>query len=393
MGYPLAGLRVVALEQAVAAPFCTRHLADLGADIVKVERPEGGDFGRRYDTVVNGLSSYFVWLNRGKRSLTLDVKSAGGRELLDRLLERADVFIQNLGPGVADRLGLGAATLRERYPRLIVCELSGYGSTGPYRDRKAFDLLLQGESALISTTGTPDAPAKIGISIADISSGMYAFSSILAALYERERTGQGKTIETVMLDCLAEWMSAPAYYWIYGSRRLERAGWRHNIIVPYGPYRCGDGQYVNLAVQNEGQWRRLCEGVLDRADLVADPRFATNEARVKNRGDLEPLIEEILGQYDRSAVEARLAAADVPFGSLNEVEDLVGHPQLTARERWLEIDSPVGAIRALAHPLNLEAMPQRADPVPALGQHSDEIAAELGYTPGEIESLRAARAI
>ncbi|MCC7370215.1 MAG: CoA transferase [Chloroflexi bacterium] len=393
MGYPLAGIRVVALEQAVAAPFCTRHLADLGADVVKIERPDGGDFGRRYDTVVNGQSSYFVWLNRGKRSLTLDVKSTGGRELLGRLLAGADVFIQNLGPGVADRLGLGAATLRARHPRLIVCELSGYGSTGPYRDRKAFDLLLQGESGLISTTGRPDAPAKIGISIADISSGMYAFSSILAALYERERTGQGRTIETVMLDCLAEWMSAPASFWMYGGVKLERAGWRHNIIVPYGPYRCGDGQYVNLAVQNEGQWRRLCEGVLGRPELLEDARFLSNESRLKNRAVLEPLIEEILGQWDRPTVEARLERSDVPFGNLNEVDGLVEHPQLAARERWLDIETPAGPIRALAHPLNLSEMPQRADPVPALGQHTDEIAAELGYSAAEIAALHIAGAV
>ena len=393
MGYPLAGVRVVALEQAVAAPFCTRHLADLGADVVKIERPDGGDFGRRYDTVVNGMSSYFVWLNRGKRSLTLDLKSAGGQELLTRLLDRADVFIQNLGPGVADRLGLAASTLRERYPRLIVCELSGYGSTGPYRDRKAFDLLLQGESGLISTTGTQDAPAKIGISIADISSGMYAFSSILAALYDRERTGQGRTIETVMLDCLAEWMSAPAAFWMYGGIKLERAGWRHNIIVPYGPYRCGDGQYVNLAVQNEGQWRRLCEGVLGRPDLVSDPRFTTNGLRLQNRTALEPTIEEILGQYDRATVEARLQEADVPFGSLNDVDDLVEHPQLAARDRWLEVGSPVGPFKALADPLNLSDMPKRADPVPALGEQTDEIARELGYTAEEIAALRATGAV
>jgi itaconate CoA-transferase len=393
MGYPLEGVRVVALEQAVAAPFCTRHLADLGADVVKIERPDGGDFGRRYDTVVNGMSSYFVWLNRGKRSLTLDLKSAGGRELLTRLLDRADVFIQNLGPGVADRLGLGAATLRERYPRLVICELSGYGSTGPYRDRKAFDLLLQGESGLISTTGSPEAPAKIGISIADISAGMYAFSSILAALYDRERTGVGRTIETAMLDCLAEWMSAPASFWMYGGIKLERAGWRHNIIVPYGPYRCGDGQYVNLAVQNEGQWRRLCERALNRPDLVDDARFRSNELRLKNRAELEPLIEEILGQADRATIEARLATADVPFGSLNDVDDLVDHPQLAARERWLEVGSPVGPFRALAHPLNLSDMPQRADPVPALGEQTEEIARELGYTDEEVASLRAAGAI
>jgi itaconate CoA-transferase len=361
--------------------------------VIKVERPDGGDFGRRYDTVVNGMSSYFVWLNRGKRSLTLDLKSAGGRELLTRLLDRADVFIQNLGPGVAERLGLAAVTLRERYPRLVICELSGYGSSGPYRDRKAFDLLLQGESGLISTTGSPEAPAKIGISIADISAGMYAFSSILAALYDRERTGLGRAIETVMLDCLAEWMSAPASFWMYGGIKLERAGWRHNIIVPYGPYRCGDGQYVNLAVQNEGQWRRLCERALGRPDLVDDPRFRSNELRLRNRAELEPLIEEILGQADRPTVEARLAEADVPFGSLNDVDDLVEHPQLAARDRWLEVGSPAGPFRALAHPLNLSDMPQRADPVPALGEQTDEIARELGYTAEEIAALRASGAV
>jgi itaconate CoA-transferase len=339
------------------------------------------------------MSSYFVWLNRGKRSLTLNLKSDEGRALLTRLLAGADVFIQNLGPGVADRLGLAAATLREQYPRLVVCELSGYGSTGPYRDRKAFDLLLQGESGLISTTGSADAPAKIGISIGDVSAGMYAFSSILAALYDREKTGVGRTIETAMLDCLAEWMNGPAYFWMYGGIKLERAGWRHNIIVPYGPYRCGDGQYVNLAVQNEGQWRRLCTGVLQRPDLVDDARFSSNELRLKNRTELEPLIESILAASDRATVEARLAEFDVPFGSLNEVDDLVDHPQLAARNRWLEVDSPVGPIKTLAHPLNLSDMPQRADPVPGLGQHTDEIAAELGYSAEAIAALHASGAV
>ena len=393
MGYPLAGVRVVALEQAVAAPFCTRHLADLGADVVKIERPDGGDFARRYDSVVDGLSSYFVWLNRGKRSLTLDLKSPGGRALLDRLLARADVFIHNQGPGVAERLGVGAVTLRERHERLVVCELSGYGSSGPYRDRKAFDLLLQGESGLISTTGQPDAPAKIGISIADISAGMYAFSSILAALYERERTGQGRAIETVMLDCLAEWMQGPAYFWTYGQHKLERAGMRHNIIVPYGPFAVAGGGMVNLAVQNEGQWERLCRIVLRRPELASDPRFATNEARLQHRAELEPLIEATLSALDRASLVARLVEADVPFGDVNEVDGLVDHPQLTARDRWLTIDSPVGPVRALAHPFNLSDLPQQGGAIPALGQHSEEIARELGYADAEIAELRAARAI
>ncbi len=393
MGFPLEGVRVVALEQAVAAPLCTRHLADLGADVAKIERPQGGDFARRYDHVVDGLSAYFVWLNRGKRSLTLDVKAAGGRELLDRLLTRADVFVQNLGPGVAERLGLGATELRSRYPRLIVCELSGYGRTGPYHARKAFDLLLQGESGVISTTGTPEAPAKVGISIADIAAGMYAFSAILAALYRRATTGEGAVVETVMLDCLAEWMSAPAYHWLYGHKKLERAGLRHNMIVPYGPYRAGDGPPVNLGVQNEDQWERLCRVALRRPDLTADPRFETNEARIRYRAELEPLIEEIFSSIGHAETIARLEAADVPFGSLNEVDDLVDHPQLAARERWLEVGSEVGPLRALAHPLNMSDMPQRADPIPGLGEHTDQIAAELGYSPAEIAALHDAGAL
>ena len=390
MGFPLEGVRVVALEQAVAAPLCTRHLADLGAEVVKIERPDGGDFARRYDSVVDGLSAYFVWLNRGKRSLTLDLKAPGGRELLERLLARADVFIQNLGPGVAERLSLGSGELRERHPRLVVCELSGYGSSGPYRERKAFDLLLQGESGVISTTGTPEAPAKVGISIADIAAGMYAFSSILAALYRRSQTGAGGVVETVMLDCLAEWMAAPAYHWLYGHTKLERAGMRHNMIVPYGPYRAGAGAAINIGVQNEAQWERLCRVALGRPELATDPRFATNEARVRNRAELEPLIEEIFGRAGRDEVIAHLEAADIPFGSLNEVDDLVAHPQLEARDRWLEVGSSVGPLRALAHPLNLSEMPQRADPIPALGEHTDQIAAELGYSSDEIAALRTA---
>ncbi len=381
MSLPLAGLRVVALEQAVSAPLCTRHLADLGADVVKVERPDGGDFARRYDSVARGQSAYFVWLNRGKRSVVLDLKDSAERSMLDALLARADVFVHNLGPGAVDRLGLGWGTLHERWPRLIWCAISGYGIDGPYRDRKAFDLLLQGESGIIAVTGTPDQPAKVGISIADISAGMYAFSAILAALYERERTGEGRLIDVSMLECLAEWMMAPAYHQLYGGKAPERAGMRHNMIVPYGPYRVGDGSWVNLAVQTEGQWERLCAIVLRRPDLAADPRFRTNELRVRNRDLLEPLIEAALAEDTRRSVQERLDAADVPHGALNDLADLLAHPQLAARGRWLEVDSPSGPIRALAHPLNLAGLPRPAGAVPGLGEHTDEVRRELGLAP------------
>jgi itaconate CoA-transferase len=376
--YPLAGIRVVAIEQAVAGPMCTRHLADLGADVVKVERPDGGDFARRYDSAVKGLAAHWVWLNRGKRSVALNLKDKSERQVLEALLARADVFLHNLGPGAVDRLGYGWSSLHERWPRITSCGISGYGVEGPYRDRKAFDLLLQGESAVTAVTGTVENPAKVGISIGDISAAMYAVSSILAALYERERTGQGRRIEIAMLDCLAEWMMPPIYYEIYEGVQPERAGLRHTTIVPYGPYRTGDGRRVNLAVQNEGQWERLCQDVLRRAEWAADSRFATNVQRVKNRAVLEPMIEEALQDHTIISVEEALEAADVPYGRLNEVADLVSHPQLGARNRWFDVESEAGAVRALAHPFNLLGMPQRDDPVPALGQHNDEIKRELG---------------
>ncbi len=381
MSLPLAGLHVVALEQAVSAPLCTRHLADLGADVVKIERPGGGDFARHYDSVVQGQSAYFVWLNRGKRSVVLDLKDPADRAVLDTLLARADVFVHNLGPGAVDRLGLGWDALHPRWPRLIWCAISGYGLDGPYRDRKAFDLLLQGESGIMAVTGTPDQSAKVGISIADISAGMYAFSAILAALYERQRTGEGRLIDVSMLECLAEWMMAPAYHQLYGGKAPERTGTRHNMIVPYGPYRVGDGSQVNLAVQTEGQWERLCAIVLRRPDLAADPRFRTNELRVRNRATLEPLIEAALAGDTRASVQARLDAADVPHGALNDLADLLAHAQLAARGRWLEVDTPSGPIRALAHPLNLAGLPRPASAVPGLGEHTDEVRRELGLAP------------
>jgi len=381
---PLAGVRVVAWEQAVAAPLATRHLADLGADVVKIERPPGGDFARAYDSAVKGLSAYFVWLNRGKRSVLLDLKQADQRQALDRLLERADVFVHNQGPGAAERLGLGHADLEGRNPRLISCAISGYGPDGPHRDRKAYDLLLQGEAGAIDLTGTPEAPARIGISVADIASGMYAFSSILAALYQRQHTGQGTGIQIAMLDALVEWVMPAAYVAAYTGQAPARVGARHAFIVPYGAYRVGDGSTVNLAVQNDGQWRRLCAIVLRAPELADDARFRTNELRLANRTELEPLVESLLAEDTRASAEARLVEADVPFGTVNRVEDVLEHPQLAARGRWFEVSSPAGQLRALHHPMNLAGLERPSAAVPALGEHTAEVLRELGLDPPAI---------
>jgi crotonobetainyl-CoA:carnitine CoA-transferase CaiB-like acyl-CoA transferase len=375
---PLAGVRVVAWEHAVAAPLATRHLVDLGADVVKVERPGGGDFARAYDSAVRGLSAYFVWLNRGKRSMVLDLKDPRGREAFDALLQRADVFVHNQGPGAAERLGCGYADLKPRNPRVISCAISGYGADGPHRERKAYDLLLQGEAGVIDLTGTPEVPAKIGISVADIASGMYAFSSILGALYQRATGGEGAEIQISMLEALVEWTMPAAYVTQYTGHAPERTGTRHNFVVPYGGYRVGDGSSVNLAVQNDGQWRRLCAGVLRQPSLADDPRFATNELRLKNRDELEPLIERLLADDTRASVEARLVEADVPFGTVNTVADVLDHPQLAARERWFDIDSPVGELRAFHHPMNIVGLERPPMRVPGLGEHTDEVLRELG---------------
>jgi crotonobetainyl-CoA:carnitine CoA-transferase CaiB-like acyl-CoA transferase len=375
---PLSGVRVVALEHAVSAPLCTRHLADLGADVIKIERPGEGDFARHYDSVVKGQSAQFVWLNRGKRSVELDLKSPAGARIIAALIGRADVFVHNLGPGAVDRHGLGWNDLHSRWPALISCAISGYGADGPFRDRKAYDLLLQGEAGVLAVTGTPEQPAKVGISIADICAGMYALTGILAALYERRQTGQGKLIDISMLESLSEWMVPSLYHVLYSGRAPAREGMRHNMIVPYGPYRAGSGELVNLAVQNESQWIRLCERVLERPDIARDPRFSSNERRVHNRSALEPIIEEILSRWTASVVEARLVAADVPFGHVNSVADLAAHAQLAARQRWLEVESESGPIKALAHPFNISGLKQTSNPVPALGQHTAEVLAELG---------------
>jgi len=377
MRLPLDGVRVVALEQAVAAPLCSRHLADLGADVVKIEHPNGGDLARHYDHVVNGLAAHWVWLNRGKRSVALDVKQPADHAVLEALLARADVFLHNFGPGAVDRLGFDWPTIHARWPRLISCAISGYGMDGPYRNRKAFDLLLQGESAIISVTGTPEAPAKVGISIGDIGAAMYGLSSILAALIERERTGEGRLIDISMLDCLSEWIMPPLLYQMKGLE-TPRAGMRHAMIVPYGPYRTGDGESVSLAVQTEAQWARLCTDVLHRPEWIEDPRFRSTPLRVQNRAILEPLIEEALAPYTRATAQEALEAADIPYGALNDVADLLAHPQHAARERWFEVGSEAGPVPALAHPFNVVGMPRRAARIPALGEHTDEVKRELG---------------
>ncbi|MFN0073561.1 MAG: CaiB/BaiF CoA transferase family protein [Chloroflexota bacterium] len=386
--FPLAGLRVVAFEQAVAGPLATRHLADAGAEIIKIERPEGGDFGRHYDTSVNGQSAYFVWLNRGKRSLAIDLKAPGADEITRRLVDSADVVLQNLAPGALDRLGFGYKAVRAKKPGVIYCNISGYGQDGPYRDKKAFDLLLQGESGLISVTGTPDFSAKVGISVCDISAGMYAFSTILLALRTRDLTGQGDVIDISMLESMADWMSPFAYFYTFADRKLPRAGMRHNVIVPYGVYKCGDGLLVNMAVENPRQWARLCEVVLERPDLVNDPRFNANEKRVQNRSELEPLIEAQLGRLTQTDAIDLLERADIPNGRVNDVEALARHEQLAARGRWHEFESEVGPLTLLGHPMNLASMPQRTDRIPALGEDSEAIVSELGFSADEVQALR-----
>jgi itaconate CoA-transferase len=377
---PLDGVTVVALEQAVAAPFATRQLADLGARVIKIERPDGGDFARGYDTTTRGMSSHFVWLNRGKESITLDLKRPGQRQVLGRLLERADVFIQNLAPGAADRLGLAPGRLREDHPRLIVCGVSGYGSSGPYRDKKAYDLLIQCESGLPSITGTADRQVKTGIPVADIAGGMYAFSGILTALYERERTGRGQALEISLFEALAEWLGYPFYYTMYGGTPPARTGLHHAALAPYGPFQAGDGGTVFLSVQNDREWTRFCETVLLRPELAADPRFRDNDARRENREDLQAVIEAVYAKLDIPTVVGRLEDAKIANARLRDLTDLAEHPQLEARERWREVDSPVGSLRALLPPITLEGRTPRMGPIPDAGQDTRAILTELGYS-------------
>ena len=373
---PLEGLRVIALEQAVAAPFCSRQLADLGADVIKIERPGEGDLARGYDGALGGISAYFAWLNRGKRSVVLDLKAPHGLEALGKLLEGADVFVHNLLPGAVERLGFGWDEVRERFPRLIWVSISGYGLDGPYARKKAYDLLIQAESGVISLTGTPEDAAKVGVSVADIASGLYGHASILAALIQRGRTGRGDRIEISMLECLSEWMMPPIYPFVGQGRTPGRAGLRHNMIVPYGAYACRDGQVI-FAVQNEREWLRFCGEVLEQPGLATETRYCSNEARLTNRSELEAEIERVFAPQSRARVIQRLEGAGIASAAVNAVSDVVDHPQLKARDRWTQVQTPAGTIPALLPPHNLLGAPPRMGRVPALGEHTAEVLAEL----------------
>jgi itaconate CoA-transferase len=390
---PLDGITVVTLEHAVAAPFCTRQLADLGARVIKIERPGGGDFARAYDERVRGLASFFVWLNRSKESLTLDVKQADAGQILAKLLLRADVLVQNLAPGAAARLGLSYDALRAQHPGLIVCDISGYGSDGPYRDKKAYDLLIQSEAGFLSITGTPEEPAKAGCSIADISAGMYAYSNILAALMQRARTGRGCRIDLSMLESMAEWMSHALYYSFDGAKPPARAGAAHATIYPYGPFPAGDGNTIMLGLQNEREWGAFCQNVLLQPELATDARFASNSKRTVARDALRSIIVETFASLTAEQVIERLEKAQIANARMNDMHDVWQHPQLKARVRWTEVGSPAGPIPALLPPGVTDCFVPRMDPVPSLGQHTNAILAELDYSGAEIVRLRQVGAI
>jgi itaconate CoA-transferase len=388
---PLAGVTVIALEQAVAVPFATRQLADLGARVIKIERPDGGDFARGYDTTVRGLASHFVWLNRSKESLTLDLKRPEARDVLARLIARADVFVQNLAPGAVDRLGLAADALRARHPRLIVCGLTGYGSTGPYAGKKAYDLLVQSEAGLLSITGTPDTPSKVGLSIADIAGGMYAYSGILTALLQRHQTGQGTVLDISLLEALGEWMGYAMYYTM-GGTPPGRTGASHATIAPYGPYATSDGQVI-FGIQNNREWEAFAAGVLLRPDLAADGRFQSNQLRVQHREAMDAEIHRTLGTLSTAEAVSRLDAAQIANARLNSMEQFIDHPQLAVRQAWRQVGSPSGPIPALLPPVRLSGVEPVMDPIPALGQHSAAILAELGFDPVTIARWQQERVI
>ncbi|MCX5215293.1 CoA transferase [Kitasatospora sp. NBC_00240] len=375
---PLAGLVVVSLEQAVAAPFATRQLADLGARVIKIERPGTGDLARGYDRTVRGMSSHFVWLNRGKESVQLDVRSPEGNRRLHALVDRADVLVQNLAPGAAARLGIDSAQLAPDHPGLITCDISGYGSTGPHRDRKAYDLLVQAEAGLLSITGTPQTPSKVGLSIADICAGTYAYSGILTALLERTRTGLGTRLEISMLEALGEWMGYAEYFTRYGGAAPARAGASHATIAPYGPFPTNDGQSVMLGLQNAHEWVAFCETVLRRPRLAEDPRFLGNADRVAHRDELDAVVRETTLGLSTADLVDRLDEARVAHARQRTMSEFSEHAQLLARGRWASFDSPVGELRGLIPPVTVPGRrPARLRPVPALGEHTASVLAWL----------------
>lgn len=384
----LDGIRVVAFEQVLSGPFCTSILGDMGAEVIKVERPGTGDLIRHWDTVVRGLSSGYVWLNRNKRSLTVDVKQEKGREILHRLLGKADVFFENYAPGVAERSGLGYERLKSLNPRLVYCSLSGYGQDGPYRDVKAYDLLMQGEGGIIATTGYPDKPAKAGIAIVDIAAGMYATLGIVLALYQREKSGQGQFIDISMFESIVSWLGYfPHHYW-HGGEVPERMGMRHNYVTPYGPYLARDGKYVNVAVATAKDWDLFCREVIRRPDLLTDARFATVEERRRNRAVLEQTIEKIFLERDHTEWLDRLKKAQLPYGEVRGIAEVLAHPQAIARRFIREVESPVGRVPVIGNPVRLSDSPARYDRIPDLGEDTEAILKELGYDDSAVESLR-----
>lgn len=390
---PLDGITVISLEHAIAAPFCTRQLADLGARVIKIERPGVGDFARAYDQRVNGEASHFVWVNRSKESLTLDLKQPEALQVLQELLQDADVLVQNLAPGAAARMGLGYETLKHSHPGLIVCDISGYGEDGPYRDKKAYDLLIQSEAGFLSVTGTPDEPCKAGNSVADIAAGMYAYSSVLAALLQRGRTGQGGHIDVSMLEALGEWMGYPMYYAYQGATPPPRSAAAHATIYPYGPFKAGDGGTVMLGLQNEREWKVFCAVVLRDAALATDPRFDSNARRNEHREALKALILAAFGALSSAEVLARLDEAQIANARMNDMAGLWAHPQLQARERWREVGSPAGTIPALLPPGRHSSFDYRMEAVPAVGQHTEAILRSLGRSEADIAALRERGAI
>jgi crotonobetainyl-CoA:carnitine CoA-transferase CaiB-like acyl-CoA transferase len=390
---PLSGITVLSLEHAIAAPFCSRQLADMGARVIKVERPRVGDFARKYDERVNGEASHFVWTNRSKESLTLDLKHPDAQPLLRQLLAQSDVLLQNLAPGAAARMGLSYDDLKDEFPRLIVCDISGYGADGPHRDRKAYDLLIQSEAGFLSVTGTPEVPSKAGCSIADIAAGMYAYTSILNALLLRNATGQGSAIDVSMLESLAEWMNFPLYYAYEGAPAPSRTGASHATIFPYGPFKAGDGRTVMLGLQNEREWALFCEHVLLQPELTQDPRFASNSLRNQQREALRALIESAFASLTAEDLVARLDQAGIANANMNDMADVWAHPQLRARDRWVTVGSPGGPIPALKPPGRNSAFEPRMQAVPRLGEHTEEILSGLGLTAEQIEGLRAQGAI